>query len=162
MGQELPEVHDYDIPDKGKAREQELPQTAEAKTLQEALVEEGPQPSADLVVETPPDSPTVTTESQESTTLETQLRLAPVPTSIKTSPIASPLMTTTTQTYTATRRGGTPPPPFSGPPRAGSSAPPPAGDGWGGGGDDGDGGGPPGGPGPGPNPPLRNNHKRLN
>ena len=153
VGQELPEVHDYDIPDKGKAREEEPPQTAKAKTLQEALVEEGSRPTTDPIAETPPDSPTITTESQESTTLVTQLRLAPVLTSIKTSPIASPLMTTATQTYTTTRRGGTPPPPFSGPPRAGSPAPPPADDGWGGGGDDGGGGGPPGGPGPGPNPP---------
>ena len=133
MGQELPEVHDYDTPEKGKAREEEPPQTAEAETLQEVLVEEGFRSTTDPIVETPPDSPTVTTESQESTTLATQLRLAPVPTSIKTSPIASPLMATTTQTYTTTRRGGTPPPPFSGPPRAGSPAPPPPGDGWGGG-----------------------------
>ena len=42
VGQELPEVHNYDIPDKGKAREEELPQTAKAKILQEALIEEGP------------------------------------------------------------------------------------------------------------------------
>ena len=132
VGQELPEVHDYNILEKGKAREEEPSQTAEAETLQEVLVEEGFRSTTDPIVETPPDSPTVTTESQESTTLATQLRLAPVPTSIKTSPIASPLMTTTTQTYMTRRRGGTPPPPFSGPPRAGSPAPPPPGDGWGG------------------------------
>ena len=38
VGQELPEVHDYNILDKGKAREEEPPQTVEVKTLQEALV----------------------------------------------------------------------------------------------------------------------------
>ena len=153
MGQELPEVHGYDIPHKGKTREEEPSQPTKAKTLQEALVEAGPQLSIDLTTETPPDFPTVTTESQESTTLETQLCLALVPTSIKTSPIASLLMTTTIQTYVMTRRRGTLPPPSLGPPRGGSPAPPPANDGWGGGGDNEGGGGPSGGPGPGLNPP---------
>ena len=152
MGQELPKVHKYNIPNKEKVRQERQSQSAKAKILEEVLVEASPQLSADLTTETSPAFPTVTTESLELTTLETQLCLALVSTSIKTSPIAFPLMTTANQTYTTTRRGGTPPSPFPGPPRRGSPALPPINNSQGGGDGDGAEGGPPGGLGSDPNP----------